>query len=142
MAIFGVTAYYGQDLWTFELFNGFKGSFVLFILVAANQMMSNLKFFNNWRSLNLTLWEMINPGIGLTVFLMVANGIVIKEPTLFEEHTILYGMAIGFVVVKLSTNLVLTRICKSEVKLITWNPFFYAFIYALRVSVKCHITQM
>jgi hypothetical protein len=87
-------------------------------------MLSNFKFINDWRSLNLVLWEMINPGIGFAAFLIVANGIVVNEPKLFEEHTILYGMAIGFVVVKLLTNLILARLCQSEVQLITWNPFF------------------
>ena len=124
MSIFGATAYFGQEIWTSKIFNEFKGSHLLFTLVATNQMLSNFKFINDWRSLNLVLWEMINPGIGFAAFLIVANGIVVNEPKLFEEHTILYGMAIGFVVVKLLTNLILARLCQSEVQLITWNPFF------------------
>ena len=136
MIIFIVTAVAGPEYWKQNVIFDMDMSQVFLYGTILNSAIVCLATIWGWRSLDVPLKEKLRPAVMIISFLAAALTISMYQSSLLENYLVLYLLTTGTSIVRICSQLILSRLCSSKIDLFSWHIILYGLVFTLKVCTQ------
>lgn len=136
MIIYVVSAVSGPEYWEQNVILNINIRQAVVYGNILNSAMVSVATIWGWRVLNVPLKEKLRPAVMITSFFAVSLTIAMYESSLMENYLVLYLLITGTSMIRIITQLILSRLCNdfSKINLYSWHIILYGMVFTLKVS--------